>query len=397
MKEAPLNCKPTILIFTRYFLPGFRAGGPIRSIANLVSVLNKSFNFYIVCFEMDHGSNRRYPNIMSGQWQERDGVMVRYVSIIELNFSFCKQIILDIKPDIIYLNSLFDSKFSIKPFLASKYGRFIPIVLAPRGELSSGALKIKPLRKYFFLKIVNAIKLYKNIFWHATSLTEIKMIEKHFSPDVDKVFLASNLSDAGQKSIGNRNRGKKVGKLRIVLAARISPVKNTLTAIRIASQLSGKVELDLIGLLEDKDYWGQCRRQIELASPRIKIRYVGEVEHSKLAKRLTSYDVMLMPSLGENFGHAIIEALDAGLPVVISNRTPWRNLKKAGVGFDLALEDERAFVSALSKYQLMSEDEMTLVRKACRIFVKKWRKSNNIQDVYKSMFNKVVASTKSAH
>ncbi len=386
MKGTALICKPNILIFTRYYLPGYRAGGPIRSIANLVSALNKTFNFHIVCFEMDHGSNQRYSNIRSGQWQERDEAMVRYVSIDELSFGFCKQIIHDVKPDLVYLNSLFDREFSIKPFLALNCGRLIPIILAPRGELSSGALNIKPLRKYFFLKIVNAIKAYKNIFWHATSLIEMKMIQEHFSPNINQIFFASNLSETGQKSIRNRNRSKQVGKLRIVLAARISPMKNTLAAIRIASQLSGKVELDLIGLLEDEDYWDQCKRQIELAVPRVKVRYLGEEEHDKLANKLTSYDVMLMPSLGENFGHAIIEALDAGLPVVISNLTPWRNLEHHGVGFDLPLDDENAFVRALTIYQKMSEDDMLKVREACSIYVMKWREKNNDVTGYENMF-----------
>ena len=67
---------------------------------------------------------------------------------------------------------------------------------------------------------------------------------------------------------------------------------------------------------------------------------MGEVKHEKLHALLHEYDVMLLPTLGENFGHAIIEALDAGLPVVISDRTPWRNLEQAGVGADLPLEDE---------------------------------------------------------
>ena len=173
-------------------------------------------------------------------------------------------------------------------------------------------------------------------------------------------------------------------------------MKNTLAAIRMACNLSGEVELDLWGLLEDKVYWAACQRQIALSPSGLKVNYRGEAEHEKLHVLLHEYDVMLLPTLGESFGHAIIEALDAGLPVVISDRTPWRNLEQAGVGADLPLEDEATFVSALIRYQTMNESDMTSVREACQRYVVKWRTKNTNLDNYKNMFNAVIVSRKAA-
>ena len=50
---------------------------------------------------------------------------------------------------------------------------------------------------------------------------------------------------------------------------------------------------------------------------------------------------MILPTLGENFGHVIVEAWTAGCPVLVSDRTPWRQLASHGVGWDVAL-DHRA-------------------------------------------------------
>ena len=76
-----------------------------------------------------------------------------------------------------------------------------------------------------------------------------------------------------------------------------------------------------------------------------------------------NYDVMYLPTQGENFGHAILESFMNSRPVIISNKTPWLNLEKENVGWDLSL-DERNFSTIIDKaadmdshdYQMMIDD-----------------------------------------
>lgn len=390
MSDLKLGKKPVILVFSRYYLPGYRAGGPVRSLSNLVKALGLNYDFRIVCFDRDHGSEQRYTDIEIGQWQRQGGAMIRYASSNELGFAFYRKMLRETQPDMIYINSLFDRAFSMKPFLALGFGLSTPILITPRGELSTGALSIKAWRKKIYLYIVKVLGLYAHVYWHACSMPEAELISQCFSPSSGKLFLASNLPETAQLSI-QRNRTKLPGKLRVVIAARVSPMKNTLAAIRMVRQLSGDIELDLWGLLEDQDYWEVCKKQIVLSPPGLKINYRGEVEHEKLRALLQDYDVMLLPTLGENFGHSIIEALDAGLPVVISDRTPWRDIQQAGVGIDIPLEEEDAFVRALMKYQAMGEKEMADVRAACKQYVVDWRAENAKLDDYEEMFNSLIS------
>ena len=391
MTHLTVSRKPVILVFGRYYLPGYKAGGPVRSLSNLVRALGSAYDFRVVCFDRDHGSSHPYPNIALGQWQRQGDAMIRYAAPHELGFTFYRNMLLDVKPDMIYLNSLFDRAFSMQPLLALGRGCRTPILLTPRGELSAGALGLKAWRKRFFLSAVRAAGLYDNVHWHACSKPEAEQIQRFFSPEKHQIFLASNLPEAEQNSI-QRHTTKQPGKLRIVLAARIAPMKNTLAAIRVACKLSGVIELDLWGPLEDKEYWEACQQQIALSPSSLKVRYRGDVEHERLHALLHEYDVMLLPTLGENFGHAIIEALAAGLPVVISDRTPWRSLEQAGVGADLPLEDEAAFVRALARYQAMDESDMAVVRDTCRRYVAAWRVNNTNLDDYHQMFDQVIAS-----
>ena len=57
--------------------------------------------------------------------------------------------------------------------------------------------------------------------------------------------------------------------------------------------------------------------------------------------------MFFLPSFSENFGHAINEALSVGVPVLISDKTPWRNLQEKGMGWDLSLDNRRAFIEVI--------------------------------------------------
>ena len=379
--------KTKVLIFIRNYLPGFRSGGPVRSVANIVKALSSEYDFYVVCLNRDHGVSEPYPDLARGEWVDLGKTHVYYAADDELTFTFYRKIFRDIGPDFIYLNSLLDRNFSIKPFLAAGRGRKVPIILAPRGELSVGALGLKAFRKRVFMALIKAVKLYKYVTWHASSIGEQERILSIFSPAASQIFHASNLPTISNDHLSNRE--KRTGALRIVLAARISLMKNTHAAIRIAGKLQGDIELDLWGPLEDAEYWKKCQEQIRLCPPNVKVQYRGEATHEKLQKLLHEYDVFLLPTLGENFGHSIIEAMSLGMPVVISNRTPWKNLKDAGVGADLPIENEAAFIRQLEDYLDMDETRFGMVRNSCRQYAAKWAAESINLDSYRSMFKRV--------
>ena len=70
-----------------------------------------------------------------------------------------------------------------------------------------------------------------------------------------------------------------------------------------------------------------------------------------------NYHVFLFPTLGENYGHVIHEALSAGCPCVISDQTPWQNLEKNQAGFVFPLDRKDRFAAAIDHYAAMSEEE----------------------------------------
>ena len=64
---------------------------------------------------------------------------------------------------------------------------------------------------------------------------------------------------------------------------------------------------------------------------------------------LARADAFALATQGENYGVAILEAFDAGLPVLISDTTPWRGLQETGCGWDLPPSDTGGWVEALTE------------------------------------------------
>jgi glycosyltransferase involved in cell wall biosynthesis len=58
--------------------------------------------------------------------------------------------------------------------------------------------------------------------------------------------------------------------------------------------------------------------------------------------------LFFLPTLGENYGHSIAEAMLSGVPVLIADTTPWRDLTALKLGADLPLNNPKAFADFIS-------------------------------------------------
>ena len=147
--------KPKILIFIDWYKPGFKAGGPIRSISNMTSQLNNLFDFHIITRNTDYLDDRPYSNIESDNWNIIDKTNVYYLSKKNENKKNINRLIKEVNPSIIYCNSLYSLIYTLIPiFLAKKLK--IRSIIAIRGMLSEGSLNIKRKKKKLFMQNANA-------------------------------------------------------------------------------------------------------------------------------------------------------------------------------------------------------------------------------------------------
>jgi len=67
------------------YLPGYKAGGPIRSVANLIDALGDDFEFRVVTSDRDLGEDKAYDGIVKGSWQSVGKANVRYLSPADMH------------------------------------------------------------------------------------------------------------------------------------------------------------------------------------------------------------------------------------------------------------------------------------------------------------------------
>jgi len=371
-----------VALLVSHYLPGYRAGGPIRSIANLVQALGDEFQFTIITSDRDLGSDRPYRNVVSDKWLQSGKAQVMYLSPRSRMPDAMRQLLGHAEYDVLYLNSFFSRSFSILPLWLKNLGliRSVPTLLAPRGEFAASALGIKPLRKRLYIRVAFGLGLYRQVIWHASSEFERRDILRVLPSNYDQrnlilagslltgiygstceawltanfITVASDLPISPAQPTP-RLRSKKPAELRLVFLARIARMKNLVGALRALGDLRGNVTFDIYGPLEDAAYWRECQEVIAQLPANVQVRQLGEVDHAAVPSILGQYDLFILPTLGENFGHAIAEALAAGCPVLISDRTPWRNLEAARAGFDVPLEQPERFHEILQFFIDMDE------------------------------------------
>lgn len=365
-----------ILTFMDYYLPGHKSGGPVRSVANLVDRLSGRFHFQVVTRDRDWGDDHGYAGVSPGTWMRDRGLDVLYLEPRQLRPGALLAVLRDTPTDVLYLNSVFSRPFGMLPLAARRMGRIgsVPVVLAPRGELSAGALGLKTRRKRAYLAAARAAGLFDGVTWQASSAFEAEDIRRTLGngPGGPRVLIASDVPPPPLPELPAPARDKAPGTLRVLFLSRVTRMKNLHAAVRMLSGVRGSVEFAVYGPIEDEAYWKECQAAAAGLAPGVQMVYRGPVAHRDVVRVIREHDVFFLPTLGENYGHAIHEALSAGCPVLISDRTPWRGLRERGVGWDLPLDAPQAFTDTLQRLVDMDAAEHRALRERASAYGREW-------------------------
>ena len=375
--------KKKILIFVDWFLPGYKAGGPIRSISNLIDHLADEFDFHIVTSDRDLGDQDPYENVIINDWIEKSKYHLIYLSKINLKGFYFKKLYTEINPDFVYINSLFSYSFAILPIRC--LSSFNPIIyLSPRGMLGEKSLEIEPLKKKVFLFLANAINLYKNINWIASNEIEKQQVISNFGTNL-KLFVMPNLA-IKQFNSPDSFLMKNKGILKLIYVCRISPIKNIDFLIGLLNSLKGEVLLTIAGPIEDELYWEKCLDEINLLNGKVAVEHLGEMSPSDIHLLFKSHHCFISSSFNENYGHSIVESLSFGCPVIVSEHTPWRQLEDSFAGFSLELNDV-AFIEKIQFFIDMNNQMFLKYRMGAFEYFKKKIDLDTFKDNYREIFS----------
>ncbi|MBZ5526597.1 MAG: glycosyltransferase family 4 protein [Acidobacteriia bacterium] len=390
-----MQLNPRILAFADWYLPGQNGGGAVTAIANVIELLGDEYGFYVYTRDRDSGEKRRYEGIRGERWKRVGKAEVFYASKPSLRS--VRRRIREVEPDIIYLNSFF-SRLTVETLLLRKLG-VLPgaaIVVAPRGEFSPGALGLKGFRKWIYRKVAFAGGLYRDVTWQASSKLEEEqvraMIAGGGAGNGGRVVLAPDVPSPGLWEVraGATRPKKRRGAVRLVFLSRIARMKNLHFALEMAGLAEGEIELDIYGPVEDEGYWEECRERMRGLPSSVRVRYRGAVAQEEVAKVFGEYHFQLLPTLGENFGYVIVEALAAGCPVVMSDETPWRGLREKAAGWDLPLGEREKWREAIAECVRMNEEEYREISRGARRYFEEWMAEASYRSGTVELFEKAM-------
>lgn len=347
-----------ILILAGRYLPGYKDGGPVRTLINLTDLLGDEYDFRIVVLDRDHGDKEPYQNIKINEWNRVGKAKVWYYEPGQMNFSLIRKLSKDV--DLIYLCGFYNS-YGYKTLILNRFKLLYnkPVVVASMGSFSTGALYQKHIKKVTFIKLCKMFGLFRNITWSVTSKLEMDDVQRVISNSA-KCIIAEDLPRT-DIDIDNDKKRNKI--LKIVFLSRISPIKNLDYCINVLKKIKFDVIFDIYGPLEDSEYWQRCETLLKNLSLNINWKYCGEIDTNKVSEVFSKYDLFLFPTKGENYGHVIFESLASGCIPIISDQTPWLNLTEKNVGYIIPLSNIDDYVSVINKCILMDNDEIETVFK----------------------------------
>lgn len=373
--------KLKVLTFVRYYLPGYKSGGPVRTIANMVDHLSDEIDFYIVTSDRDAFDSKPYVNVKVNTWNSVGKAKVFYANKKNRSFWRFAYLIKETPHNVIYLNSLFDPVFTLQPLIARALGIIpkTPFILAPRGEFSVKAQSIKSWKKRPYLWFSRMVGLYNGLTWQASSEYEALDIRRAIGYFANHIIIAPDLPPLIVPEYSDIKRASTNAILFIVFLSRITPMKNLYFALQVLAQVKVPIMFYIYGPIWDNSYWYKCQELINTLPDHIEVYYKGPVTPEKVPEIMAANDLFFFPTKGENFGHVILEALSVGTPVLISDKTPWEDDLIGGC-MVRPLENMSGFVEMIEKIASYTLKERKKIKNAAKSLANSFFNKTDIYD-----------------
>lgn len=368
-----------VLVVTPFYVPAWKGGGPIRSLAAMIEQHGDRHDFRVLTSAYDWGSPTPMelsPQAEAGDWVQVGKALVRYVPVVgapELRSRTNRKELADAwrsatdpPPDVTYLTGVFPPVWTIFPLTLRRLRRLRlgQVVIAPRGEFAPGALSLKWHKKQAFLAEARLLALFRGVMWHAS--TELEAAEIRAIVPNARIAVRENETQLPAKAwrgasgapdthdtpdTTDTTEGYAHGRrpLRVLYLGRVSPKKGVHVLLKALRYVTADVEVMIAGAVAYDAYQDELTRLSKRL--RHRVTFMGAVERDRVSDVFRSHDVFVFPTAGENFGHTIAESLANGCPVVVTaHATPWTKTAAAGGGGAVDSLDPAAWAGAIDQF-----------------------------------------------
>lgn len=373
-----------LLIMASLFYPQKNGGGPPVSIMNVVQAIREKFDITVISKNHEVGSQEKLPGIEQG-WKQYSFGRVFYFNHGQHTVKNVYRLICEIKPDIIYQNSFLSYDDVLPVLWYKKTHPDVGVLVAPRGEVCEKRFEIGKTKKTLYTQTLRLMGLLRGVKFQATGMEELRDIQRYVGVAERNIYNINNFSYVNEANMSVMQ--KQPGELNLCFIARIQDTKNLLYGIERLKNVRGRVRYDIYGPIENQDYYERCF-SVTLPS-NVTIQYCGSVDHDDVGKVISRYHAFYMPTIGENYGHSIVEAMMYGRPVVISNMTPWNSVEEAGGGYAISLNHPEIFEQRLNELCQMDNEAYQMMCASAKAYISRQLNLEEIVQQYIACFNEV--------
>jgi len=196
------------------------------------------------------------------------------------------------------------------------------------------------------------------------------------------------------KAAARRSLGIPEGRTLLVTVGKVIPVKRLEWLMEVVRRVPG-VDAMVVGGYTEEHYSDQYYRTLLATYPDIRdrITFTGEVTWNQVPSYLAAGDIFVFPSKFEGMPNALLEAMAAALPVVVSDIPPHRELIQHGrTGFLARDPIEMAHqVTTLANH----EDLRRAVGDAARVYVRENLDSEACTQAFLDLYKRLIAGESS--
>jgi glycosyltransferase involved in cell wall biosynthesis len=336
-----------VLHVTAYFAPAFRYGGPPRTILGLCQALG-SAGVDVEVFTTTANAGSMLPAAPDGV--EYDGVRARYFPLARPARAWRAAGLADAlaraaaTADLVHVHGLWNAT-AWAGMRVARAAR-VPYVVSPRGMLQPEALRRRRSLKAVADRLVQKRYVSGASLLHATSQAEADALAR-VGPRVAVVPNGVEMSAASPAEIARFRerfdlavRGVDAGGDPAVIAfvGRLHPIKRLdLVAAAFARLRSDGRRARLVIAGPDEDGY---RRRVEplFRGAAADVRWIGAVDGEAKRALFAVSRAVVQCSDSESFGLSVAEALSVGVPVVVTERGAWGEVRAHGCGYVVAHE-----------------------------------------------------------
>ena len=125
---------------------------------------------------------------------------------------------------------------------------------------------------------------------------------------------------------------------------------------------------------------------IKMIPVNIRVKYHRPIQNEKVVDELSKSHAFFFPPLNENFGHVIAESILAANVLLLSDQTPWRNLEKQNLGYDIPLNKPMEYVNAISQMLALDQSKFDSKMQDLKIRAKQLAQQINEKKINKQYF-----------